>query len=382
MIHLAFAIASMALSAVPQTAPLQPPVPKCKEGVIALKAMPLPVPPPTFVRRAGAPRLMVFIHGLQGDGTTSWTSHNGVYWPSLVAQDDRFRDFDVFVYEYVVRTKAPVRLSDVAEQFFSVAFKSDLVSKYRDAVFVTEGDGVFVVRELLRRVPPLARRISMIYVAGRVEEASNPLTVDAVTLLEENRPLPWREFREYDAASWELVESRPWIHCAVLSDVKLRLTTRDDGSSFCSTMPIAIAGTGWQALRPSCHGDLAHAELLRSIGQRAVPATQMAAPPTIPAVVSSKPFHVACNQVIDNFIEFPIDIDPATEELLSLEASVVDVELLKAQKAFVDRVYGKTAIVRFTLVGSDPVVGFPGVQAACPVGRASIRLQLLKRRKN
>jgi hypothetical protein len=202
-----------------------------------------------------------------------------------------------------------------------------------------------------------------------------------VTLLEETRPLPWREFREYDAASWELVEPKPWIHCTVLTEEKQRLITRDDGSSFCSTMPIAVEGKGWTALRPSCHGDVAHAELLRALGQRPLAATQMAAPPPNQAVVSSKPFQVACSQVINSFVEFPIDIDPATEELLSVHATVVDAELLKSHSLAVDRIYGKTAIVRFTLVGPDPMAPLPGVPVACPVGRASIRLELLKRPK-
>jgi hypothetical protein len=384
MIHIATFLAAALglLSSTQNPTADRPPMPACKEGVSAAKALPLPVAPPTFVRRAESPRLMIFIHGLQGDGTTSWANRSGVYWPSLVANDDQIRDdFDVFVYEYIVRTKAPIRLSEAAEELLNVAYKSELISKYRDVVFVTEGDGVFLVRELLRRAPPLAKRISMIFVVGRVEEASHPLEADQIRLLEDNRVIGWREFRINDAMSWTLVDPQPWTNCVVLSGRKQGLTERDEGSSFCSTMPIAIPGSDWQALRPSCYGDPVHDALRKSIDRRAVPTAKTQAPPAMKSSVSSKPFTVACDQVLESFVELPFDFDPGTEELLSVEATVISPERLKAQRALVDRVLGKVAIVKFLLVGPD--VSFQGTppQPTCAEGRATIQLQVLKRAK-
>jgi hypothetical protein len=360
------------------------PAPACAEGALVLKETPLPVPPPVFVRRAELPRLMVFVHGLQGNGVTSWESRTGVYWPSLVAADTQFREFDVYVYEYVLNTKAPVRLGDAAENFFSFAFKSGLVSRYRDVVFVTEGDGVFFVRELLRRVPPLASRVSMIFVAGRIAEASHRLDAEHIALVDENRVVGWRDFRFIDASTWTFVDPKPWIHCAVLGDNKpRRVTERDEGSSFCSTEPLVIPGEDWSALRPSCHQDQVHLALRRSVGQYSVPASQTkAAPATQQVTASSQPIYVPCGKILESFVELPIPVDFATEELLTVEPIVADVERLKAQKVTVERVMGKVAIIKYWLAGLDaPPVSLPGAPPACADGRATIRLQVLKRPK-
>jgi hypothetical protein len=47
-----------------------------------------------------AHQLLVLVHGLTGDGVSSWTSPSGTYWPKLIEAEPVLNDFDVYVYEY------------------------------------------------------------------------------------------------------------------------------------------------------------------------------------------------------------------------------------------------------------------------------------------
>jgi hypothetical protein len=56
---------------------------------------------PRYVRQTtGAARVIVFVHGVLGNGNSTWTAPNKAYWPDMLTQDHAFDDFDVYVYEY------------------------------------------------------------------------------------------------------------------------------------------------------------------------------------------------------------------------------------------------------------------------------------------
>ena len=384
MMHLIL-LSALALGSLPPETQLPKslgPPPPCEEGVKAAKQSPYAIPPPVFIRRLEAPRLLVFVHGLQGDGTTSWTSGNGAYWPTLVASDPAFKDFDIFVHEYVVRPRGPVRLADTAEQFVQVAQKNGLVSRYSDVVFVAEGDGVYFVRELLKRVRPFAARATMIFVAGRTDEVARPVDVANLQIVEGNELLTWRDYVRSDAKTWLTVEPKPWTHCAVLGKPRQGTVDRDADSSFCSTMPLSVPGSDWRALRPSCYVDPVYQAFRRSVGQYGLQKSQSKAPPSTTVTAETRPLTVPCQQTLERFIEVPLAFNPATEELLSTEAVILKSDKLKAFKADVERVVGNVAIVRYILAGLDlsPAAQVSG-QPACQAGEATIGVRVVKRPK-
>ena len=54
-----------------------------------------------YIRNENNSGIIVFVHGLFGDATTSWTnSTTNSYWPKLLTQDSIFDTMDVYVYEY------------------------------------------------------------------------------------------------------------------------------------------------------------------------------------------------------------------------------------------------------------------------------------------
>jgi hypothetical protein len=54
-------------------------------------------PTPQYIRQAAGSRgVIVFVHGLFGDGKTSWTNDRShAYWPDLLTKDTTFNGFDV-----------------------------------------------------------------------------------------------------------------------------------------------------------------------------------------------------------------------------------------------------------------------------------------------
>jgi len=63
-------------------------------------------------RQDGAKRVLVLVHGLAGDGKSSWTSTNGTYWPDLMKEDPAFNEFDIYIYQYESRMLLPSKASD------------------------------------------------------------------------------------------------------------------------------------------------------------------------------------------------------------------------------------------------------------------------------
>src|SRR5271170_2856233 len=54
-----------------------------------------------YTRQTGAETVLVFVHGILGDGVSSWTnSETNSYWPAMLALDHTFDGVDIFVYSY------------------------------------------------------------------------------------------------------------------------------------------------------------------------------------------------------------------------------------------------------------------------------------------
>src|SRR6476620_8452131 len=54
-----------------------------------------------YVRhKPGLPKIIVFVHGVLGDSTSSWTASGGTSWPQLLAQDSTFDSANIYVYGY------------------------------------------------------------------------------------------------------------------------------------------------------------------------------------------------------------------------------------------------------------------------------------------
>jgi hypothetical protein len=103
-------------------------------------------------------------------------------------------------------------------------------------------------------------------------------------------------------------------------------------------MPYSIPGSDWRALRPSCYVDDVYQQFRQSVGQYALPTSQMKAAPVSETTAETKPLRVSCQQTITQLVEVPLQFDPAKEDVLTAEATFQPSTKLKLYKADVERI--------------------------------------------
>jgi pimeloyl-ACP methyl ester carboxylesterase len=105
-------------------------------------------------------KAVVFVHGIFGDGRSTWTSGDGkTYWPDLLGADSQFADADVVVKSYKssgvsnsVQTIAGSLATDLAGVF----------SSHTEVIFICHSLGGLIVKELLLDNPQYAKKVPFV----------------------------------------------------------------------------------------------------------------------------------------------------------------------------------------------------------------------------
>jgi pimeloyl-ACP methyl ester carboxylesterase len=102
-----------------------------------------------YIRQsAAADTVIVFVHGIMGDGISTWTSENNTYWPTMLTEDHTFDGSDIFVYSYPTGLLATLSIDELAENMRYV-LASHRVPHYRKIVFLSHSMGGLVTRAYL-----------------------------------------------------------------------------------------------------------------------------------------------------------------------------------------------------------------------------------------
>jgi pimeloyl-ACP methyl ester carboxylesterase len=111
-----------------------------------------------------ADRLLVLVHGLTGDGLSSWTSPSGSYWPKLIEGEPVLRDFDVYVYEYPTKFFGDcMSVTDLANDLRLRLEDAGAFTNYSQVVFLAHSMGGLIVRQfLLRNRDDLAKQVPLV----------------------------------------------------------------------------------------------------------------------------------------------------------------------------------------------------------------------------
>lgn len=95
-------------------------------------------------------KLIVFVHGIFGDPTSSWTNQEGVSWPDLIKNDERFLDFTVATYRYdtpfLHRTS---NIEEIAERLLLQLEDRSIFEKFNEVYFIAHSMGGLVIKRVL-----------------------------------------------------------------------------------------------------------------------------------------------------------------------------------------------------------------------------------------
>jgi triacylglycerol esterase/lipase EstA (alpha/beta hydrolase family) len=102
-------------------------------------------------------KAVVLVHGIFGDGRSTWTAEDGnTYWPDLLGGDSQFADADIVVKSYAssgssnsVQTIAAFLAAELASVF----------SSHKEVVFICHSLGGLIVKEMLLDNPQYAKVI-------------------------------------------------------------------------------------------------------------------------------------------------------------------------------------------------------------------------------
>lgn len=119
-------------------------------------------PASEYVRKTSTlDTVIVFVHGLFGDATSTWTNGNA-YWPRLLTEDSTFNGADIFVYEYPTSLWATLSIDELAENMRAV-LSANRITAYHNIIFLSHSMGGLVTRAYPLKNREVAQRTSFAY---------------------------------------------------------------------------------------------------------------------------------------------------------------------------------------------------------------------------
>ncbi|MET4720782.1 pimeloyl-ACP methyl ester carboxylesterase [Bradyrhizobium japonicum] len=173
----------------------------------------------------GASSVIVFVHGILGSKET-WTHKNGTYWPDLITKDPFFSGYDVYVYEYPTRLfGAGFSIDEIAENM-RLLLEADLVTNYKEIIFVSHSMGGLATRAFLNRNSKLSERVRLAFFF------STPTTGSEIASL-----------AELISSNPHLGKMKPMQSDSYLADLQRQwLTLNNAIPSFCAYEKLATYG--------------------------------------------------------------------------------------------------------------------------------------------
>ena len=90
-----------------------------------------------YVRRSDNDTVIVFVHGVSGDGVSTWTNENGAYWPDLLKKDHTFDGADIYVVSYPTGLWATLSIDELAENMRTTLI-ADGITAYKKIIFLSQ----------------------------------------------------------------------------------------------------------------------------------------------------------------------------------------------------------------------------------------------------
>jgi pimeloyl-ACP methyl ester carboxylesterase len=355
-----------------------------------------------YVRPPAHDRVIIFVNGIFGDGTGTWTnSTTGKYWPALLAADPDFAGVDVYVHSFISpHLSNAQQILELAGRMKDLLETDGVIAKHTELVFLCHSMGGLVTRAFLLNARLPASKTPMIYffatptaganVAGIAAHLSaNPQLVDMKPLEDggyvKNLREQWLQTSNDSALDYP---NKIASFCAYeLKDTwAFRVVPEISATYLCNHETRGVVGDHLDIVKPADENADQYrffkAAYDRQFGQEAAPIrTAFAMRRMIPFAAASpelrlgqlraatvvlkqvKPasqsIDVGCEEEKKGELEAKVDLEPG-ETVSQVKADIVNGNNLKSSSTAVVRASNGTATVGYTLRGLD--------RANCPGG--------------
>jgi hypothetical protein len=225
----------------------------------------------TIRSRAENTQALVFVHGVIGDPTITWTNKNGTYWPELVAK--QFENLNVFVFGYYTppATPAPTIVQLAAQLTAALQANGVLPTRYNGTherlYFVAHSMGNLIVRQALQARTayryvevPLLLSIASPSVGSEVATIAKNFSNNPTLASMGEAPL--NDFLQSLNATWIDDHPRTEIACAFETlpwkGLKIVVTELSATAECTRQMPFPVTADHENSVKPSGPDDEVH----------------------------------------------------------------------------------------------------------------------------
>jgi tetratricopeptide (TPR) repeat protein len=208
--------------------------------------------------------VIVFVHGIFGDGNSTWTGKNNSYWPEMLTRDASFGHYNIYVYEYPTGYSGEELSIDEISENMRLLFDTDKVSAHSKIVFIAHSMGGLVVRSYLLKNPNSASHTPMIYFFSTPttgsELASIALLVANNPQLAQIKPMRSAEFLANLQRQWLDADLNIASFCAyeTKKTFGINVVTQGSASNLCNKRLDPIPEDHFTIVKPSSYRDPAY----------------------------------------------------------------------------------------------------------------------------
>jgi hypothetical protein len=218
-------------------------------------------------REIAVRRVLILVHGLNGNGKSTWTSANDTYWPALMKSDPAFEDFDIYVYEYQTSMFGNcLAITDVANNMRTYLKNDRVFEDHDQVVFLAHSMGGLIVRQFLLRNRDTIDKVPLTMFFATPTAGSSK--ADTLHLLPTCSQV--EDLRTLDANSYLKSQQSDWYSSGFQERMKsyCAFETQNIGGSLvvnqssaillCTKDPEALPTNHSDAVKPSSTTDLSH----------------------------------------------------------------------------------------------------------------------------
>jgi pimeloyl-ACP methyl ester carboxylesterase len=222
---------------------------------------------PGYIRgskEAHSDRVIVFIHGVFGDGISTWTNATtGAYFPALIRDDPTFDGVDIWVHQFETpKLRRSYTIDELADHLRTYLNNDNVITNHRQVIFVCHSLGGLVARAYLLKYRDLTPdRVPMLYFFSTPTTGSDLANI--ARLISANPQLTeMRKMTTVDAGVlgvWEAQWSsssynqttRSYCAYELLPTMGIVVVQRESARHLCNTRPDPVARNHIDIVKPT-----------------------------------------------------------------------------------------------------------------------------------